>query len=95
MEDLQDTIDQQAAEIEQLKLQVAKLTAALAAYSQERTRFAHSVPEYSGTYFIAGSSGDVDEHRLPEYIEVCPAYGADWTKLYARTTVKCSYAQEK
>ena len=75
-------------EIEKLKEKIATLNNVLATYEAERIRFAHSVPEYSGLFFIAGYDGEVDEHGLPEYIQICPAYGANWTQQYTRTTVR-------
>tara|TARA_B110000908_G_C10079913_1_gene369077 strand:- start:212 stop:436 length:225 start_codon:yes stop_codon:yes gene_type:complete len=30
-----------------------------------------------GVYFICGEGGVKDDNGLPEYIGVCPAYGAD------------------
>ena len=37
------------------------------------------------TWFVAGEMGKKDENGLPERIEVCPAYGCDWTQIYERT----------
>jgi hypothetical protein len=61
------------------------LEKSIAAYSRERDRFAHTIPEISGEFFIAGQVGNIDQNYLPEYIEICPAYGAGWTQLYKRT----------
>ncbi len=43
------------------------------------------VDHFPDTYFVCGESGSKDQNGLPEYIEVCPAYGVDWTQLYQRT----------
>lgn len=37
------------------------------------------------TYFISGELGEKDSNGLPERIEICPAYGVDWTQIYQRT----------
>jgi len=44
----------------------------------------HSVPEKSGQYFICGEGGERDEMGLPEYISVCPQYGADGFAYYKK-----------
>ena len=36
-------------------------------------------------FYLAGAAGEVDQNGLPEFIEVCPAYGAGWTMLYQKT----------
>ena len=61
------------------------LERALILYEAERTRFRHAKPEYTGAYFISGAHGVRDDNCLPEYIHVCPAYGADWSQIYVRT----------
>lgn len=43
------------------------------------------VDHFPDTYFVSGEIGHKDQNGLPEYIEVCPAYGVDWTQLYQRT----------
>jgi len=50
--------------------------------------FFHSMPEkYPDTYFISGEGGSKDEDRLPEYIFICPAYGAGHSVPYKRSSV--------
>ncbi|WP_167767193.1 hypothetical protein [Jannaschia formosa] len=44
----------------------------------------HLLPERSGLFFICGEGGEQDEHGLPEAVEICPTYGADWSVLYRR-----------
>jgi len=36
-------------------------------------------------YFICGEGGDKDANRLPDTIQVCPAYGCDWFQIYKKT----------
>jgi hypothetical protein len=44
------------------------------------------VEQYPDTWFVAGNGlGERDQNNLPKYIEVCPAYGCDWTQIYERT----------
>lgn len=40
--------------------------------------WAHVQVEKSGAYFICGEGGSKDEMGLPEFISICPAYGADF-----------------
>lgn len=50
-----------------------------------RWMFFHMMPEKSpDTYFICGEGGSKDDNRLPEYIFVCPAYGADYSAPYKK-----------
>lgn len=37
------------------------------------------------TWFVCGEHGEKDQNNLPKYIEVCPAYGVDWSHVYERT----------
>lgn len=78
-------------ELKELEQQVAdlieeneKLRRGLDIYKRERIRFRHSYPEITGNYFISGELGKKDDNFLPEYILVCPAYGADWSILYKK-----------
>lgn len=49
--------------------------------------FFHSMPDkYPDTYFICGEGGGKDEDTLPEYIFVCPAYGAAWSMPYKKVS---------
>lgn len=43
------------------------------------------VDHFSNTWFPTGEIGETDSNGLPEYIEVCPAYGVGWTILYKKT----------
>lgn len=40
---------------------------------------------FPDTWFVCGELGEKDQNNLPKYIEVCPAYGVDWSQLYERT----------
>lgn len=41
-------------------------------------------PDKSGYFFISGVSGTTDANGLPEYVSICPAYGADWSVHYKK-----------
>lgn len=43
------------------------------------------VEEWPDTWFAWNGYGEVDQNKLPKYIEVVPAYGVDWTQVYERT----------
>jgi hypothetical protein len=48
--------------------------------------FIHASPDkFEGVYFICGEGGEKDEMGLPEFISVCPAYGADGMAMYKNT----------
>lgn len=64
---------------------IEKLEQALKLYEAERIRFRHAKPEMTGAFFVSGSHGVRDRNQLPEYIQVCPAYGCDWSQVYVRT----------
>lgn len=64
---------------------IEKLERVLNFYEAERIRFRHANPELTGAFFISGSHGVRDRNQLPEYIQVCPAYGCDWSQIYQRT----------
>jgi len=47
--------------------------------------FFHTIPErMPDTYFISGEVGEKNEHGLPEYVSICPAYGVGFSVLYKR-----------
>lgn len=37
------------------------------------------------TYFICGEIGEKDRNGMPKYIEVCCAFGVDWSYIYERS----------
>ena len=47
-----------------------------------RRIYAEHLPD---TWFVCGELGEKDRNNLPKYIEVCPAYGVDWSQIYERT----------
>jgi hypothetical protein len=60
-------------------------------YERERERFRHAKPEITGEYFLAGGHGDIDSNMLPQFVRICPAYGAGWEQLYQKTDETVSY----
>jgi len=58
---------------------------ALELYERERDRFKHNKPELTGEYFLAGGYGQTDKNLLPQFVRICPAYGADWEQIYEKT----------
>lgn len=37
------------------------------------------------TWFVCGEHGVKDTNNLPQFIDVCPAYGAGWYQVYEKT----------
>lgn len=77
-----DKIDVLENEIDQLKEATRK---SLAVYERERERFRHAKPEMTGDFFIAGKHGPRDDNMMPQFIEICPAYGVGWVMIYENT----------
>ena len=67
---------EQAAEIERLREKCDKQAMII------RRSYPENFPD---TWFVAGGIGEKDQNGLPKLIEVCPAYGVDWTQIYERT----------
>jgi hypothetical protein len=86
-----DYVDSLREEIAALKTVNEKLHKALEIYERERIRFKHAKPEMSGEFFIAGYHGPNDDNLMPQFIEVCPAYGVGWVMIYEDTGRKISY----
>jgi hypothetical protein len=76
---------------EQLLGQITYLRKALDLYERERARFRHAHPEMTGEYFLAGGHGPKDDNLMPQFVEICPAYGVGWTMIYEDTGRKISY----
>ena len=76
---------------EQLLGQIMSLRKALELYERERARFRHSHPEMTGAYFLAGGHGLKDDNQMPQFVEICPAYGAGWVMIYEDTGQTISY----
>lgn len=80
-----------AEEVNNMVTQIDNLKKALEIYQRERDRFKHSHPEMTGAYFLTGGHGKKDDNMLPEYVTVCPAYGAGWEQIYQKTDRTISY----
>jgi hypothetical protein len=87
-----NSIDELKAEIEKLIEDKAtliveneRLRKALDLYERERNRFKHAKPEMTGAYFLAGGHGLKDDNQMPQFVEICPAYGCGWVKIYEDT----------
>ena len=70
---------------------IKNLEKAIEIYERERERFRHAKPEITGEYFLAGGHGDIDSNMLPQFVRICPAYGAGWEQLYQKTDKTVSY----
>ena len=77
--------------IEELEAENAKLRKGLELYQRERDRFKHTHPEMSGSYFLSGGHGDVDDNLLPQFVQIVPAYGCAWVQVYEKTDKIISY----
>lgn len=88
---LMDKIDRLIEEKGTLVVENEKLRKALEIYERERIRFRHTKPEITGEFFIAGYHGPMDDNVMPQFIEVCPAYGAGWVMIYEDTGRTISY----
>ena len=77
--------------IEDLEAENAKLRKGLELYQRERDRFKHTHPEMSGSYFLSGGHGDVDDNLLPQFVQIVPAYGCAWVQVYEKTDKTISY----
>jgi hypothetical protein len=70
---------------------VEKLEKALELYEREHNRFKHAYPEITGAYYLTGGHGERDNNKLPQYVQICPAYGCAWEQIYERTEKTISY----
>ena len=77
--------------IEELEAENEKLRKGFEIYERERIRFKHAKPEITGEFFIAGYHGSKNDNMLPQYIEICPAYGCAWVQVYERSHKTISY----
>ena len=80
-----------ADRIEELELKVKNLRKGLEIYERERNRYKHAYPEITGAYFLAGGYGDEDDNHLPQFVEIVPAYGCNWSQVYEKTDKTISY----
>ena len=89
---LPDLISKETCEtINRAAKYISKLERALELYERERARFRHAHPEMTGAYFLTGGHGEKDGNMLPEFVTVCPAYGAGWEQVYEKTDRTVSY----
>ena len=71
--------------------EVAGLMKALDIYGRERQRFKHTYAEITGEFFLTGGHGDKDDNMLPQFVRICPAYGAAWEQVYEKTDKTITY----
>jgi hypothetical protein len=71
--------------------EVENLIKALDVYGRERQRFQHTYPEITGQFFLTGGHGEKDDNMLPQFVTICPAYGAAWEQVYERTEKTITY----
>ena len=86
-----DTVILGIRRIQELEAENEKLCKALELYERERERFRHAKPEMTGEYFLAGGHGLKDDNQMPQFVEICPAYGCSWVKIYEDTGRTISY----
>jgi hypothetical protein len=91
IEELEAILETMVEEKAALIVENEKLRKALEIYERERIRFRHAKPEMSGEFFIAGYHGPKDDNAMPQFVEVCPAYGCAWVMIYEDTGHKISY----
>ena len=77
--------------IKRLEAENKKLRLGLEFYQRERDRFRHAKPEMTGEYFLGGGHGLKDDNQLPQFVEICPAYGCAWVQIYEKTDKTISY----
>ena len=70
--------------IKELEDQVEKLTKANKVYEKLHNKLMHEYPEKSGSYFICGSAGELDDFGIPSHLLICPQYGADGFYVYKK-----------
>ena len=75
----------------ELEAENEKLRLGLEVYSRERNRYRHAKPEITGAYFLSGGHGEKDDDMIPRFVEICPAYGCAWVKIYEDTGRIISY----
>lgn len=76
VKDLADDLIKSESEISRLKEKCDKQAMIL------RRLFPDKSPN---TWFACGELGPKDQNGLPQKIEICPAYGVDWTVVYEKT----------
>lgn len=86
-----ETLEEAVAAADYWRDRAQKFEKALEIYARERARFRHAKPEITGEYFLAGGHGLLDDNHLPQFVEICPAYGCAWVKIYEDTGRTVSY----
>lgn len=67
---------------------IDKLERGLETYARIKVAMLSTNPEKTNFWFPCGESGSKNEQGLPQYIDICPAFGADtWTR-YSRTSLE-------
>lgn len=74
-----------------LQRTVNNLRKALEIYKRERDRYKYNNPEITGAYFLAGGYGNLDDNKLPDFVEIVPAYGCGWSQVYEKVKRTISY----
>ena len=74
-----------------LQRTVSNLRKALEIYKRERDRYKYNNPEITGAYFLAGGYGNLDDNKLPDFVEIVPAYGCGWSQVYEKVKRTISY----
>ena len=77
--------------IKRLEAENKNLYKLLDLYKRERDRFKHNKPEMTGEYFLSGGHGLKDDNQMPQFVEICPAYGCGWDMIYEDTGRTISY----
>jgi hypothetical protein len=85
------TLEEAVAAADYWRKMAQKFEKALEIYQRERDRFKHAKPEMTGAYFLAGGHGLKDDNQLPQFVEICPAYGCAWVQIYEDTGRTISY----
>lgn len=74
-------------ELQEVADYIDKLERGLQAYARIKVAMLSTNPEKSNYWFPCGEAGTKNDQGLPQYIDICPAYGADtWTR-YSRTNL--------
>lgn len=77
---LEDDNEKLREQLEQQQQQLNRLHAIIA----------HAMPDRSGMFYLTGGHGEVND-SLPEYVTICPGYGAGWEQVYQKTNRNISY----
>lgn len=74
-------------ELQEVIDHIDKLERGIEAYARIKVAMLATNPEKTNFWFPCGESGTKNEQGLPQYIDICPAFGSDtWTR-YARTAL--------